>query len=73
MDKESPPKPASLSSRRRRSLRVVIADDHPLYRDAMARTLHGLSELEVVEEAATRLPWGYSLLQVSRKRPFSEH
>jgi DNA-binding NarL/FixJ family response regulator len=35
--------------------RIVIADDHPLFRSAIRRTLEGHSDLEVVAEAANGL------------------
>jgi two-component system nitrate/nitrite response regulator NarL len=35
---------------RKKSVRVLVADDHPLYRDGVVRALSGSSEIEVVAE-----------------------
>jgi two-component system nitrate/nitrite response regulator NarL len=35
---------------RRKSVRVLVADDHPLYRDGVVRALSGSGEIEVVAE-----------------------
>jgi two-component system nitrate/nitrite response regulator NarL len=42
----------SPSSNRRRRVRVVAADGHPLYRDAMTRAIRERPELELVAQAA---------------------
>jgi two-component system, NarL family, nitrate/nitrite response regulator NarL len=42
----------SQSSNRRRRVRVVAADGHPLYRDAMTRAIRERPELELVAQAA---------------------
>ena len=47
-------------------LRVVIADDHPIYRDGVARAISACEDLDLVGEAED----GYSALaQVVRERP----
>jgi len=36
-----------------RAIRVLIADDHPLYRDGVARTLSGVEDIEIVGQAGS--------------------
>jgi two-component system nitrate/nitrite response regulator NarL len=43
--------PAIMSENRKRQVTVVVADDHPLYRDGVVRALAASGQVEVVAEA----------------------
>jgi two-component system, NarL family, nitrate/nitrite response regulator NarL len=42
---------SSMPSERQKKVRVVVADDHPLYREGVVRALSGSGQVEIVAEA----------------------
>ena len=50
----------------RHQIRVLVADDHPLYREALATAVRGRPELELVGEAETGAE---ALAKIERLRP----
>jgi two-component system, NarL family, nitrate/nitrite response regulator NarL len=42
---------STMASERQKKVRVVVADDHPLYREGVVRALSGSGQVEIVAEA----------------------
>ena len=59
---------ATMDNKRSQTIRIVIADDHPIFRDGLRRLLEAEPDLKVIGEAPTaarRLSWHASSSRIS--------
>ena len=58
--------PNAMASERQKKVRVVVADDHPLYREGVVRALSGSGQVEIVAEAGDGRA---ALAEIEQHRP----